>query len=218
MYDEPGGKGLHGFQSHQHTEDELRRSTAAYYGMISLIDQEIGRILDYIDQAGIADNTLIVFTTDHGHLIGQHGLIAKGAFHYEDLLRVPMFARYPGHVPAGQVSDAIQRSGRLSAEFLGRGWHRRAGRHAGCEPIPSLVRRSRRVRVTMPWSKTATIRPPCSPRTLVTERYKITVHRNADYGELFDLETDPGEVQNRWDDPAYQTVKGRCCTGSYRQR
>jgi len=76
--------------------------------MISLIDQEIGRILDYIDQAGIADNTLIVFTTDHGHLIGQHGLIAKGAFHYEDLLRVPMLVRYPGHVPTGQVSDAIQ--------------------------------------------------------------------------------------------------------------
>ena len=62
---------------------------ACYYGMISLIDQEIGRILDALDRLGIAENTLVVFTTDHGHFLGQHGLIAKGAFHYEDMLRIP---------------------------------------------------------------------------------------------------------------------------------
>ncbi|MEZ4658867.1 MAG: sulfatase-like hydrolase/transferase [Caldilineaceae bacterium] len=49
---------------------------------------------------GIADNTIVVFSTDHGHFIGQHGLIAKGPFHYEDMLRLPFIVRYPGHVPA----------------------------------------------------------------------------------------------------------------------
>ena len=92
-YQEPGGQGLHGFHSHLHSDDELRRSLACYYGMISLMDAEVGRILDCLDRLGIAENTLVVFTTDHGHFLGQHGLIAKGAFHYEDLLRIPMIVR-----------------------------------------------------------------------------------------------------------------------------
>ena len=207
MYDEPGGKGLHGFQSHQHTEDELRRSTAAYYGMISLIDQEIGRILDYIDQAGIADNTLIVFTTDHGHLIGQHGLIAKGAFHYEDLLCVPMLVRYPGHVPAGQVSDAIQSLVDYPQSFLAAAGIDAPGAMQGVNQFPVWcgdVDSARDHALVENRHNPTTVHL----RTLVTERYKITVYRNADYGELFDLETDPQEVQNHWDDPAYQSIKG----------
>ncbi|RPJ39833.1 MAG: sulfatase, partial [Chloroflexi bacterium] len=107
-YTEPGGQALHGFHSHLHSDEEMRRSMACYYGMMSLIDIEIGRILDALDRLGIAENTLVVFTTDHGHFLGQHGLIAKGAFHYEDLLRTPMIVRCPGRVPAGRVSAALQ--------------------------------------------------------------------------------------------------------------
>jgi len=184
----------------------LRRSTAAYYGMISLIDQEIGRILDYIDQAGIADNTLIVFTTDHGHLIGQHGLIAKGAFHYEDLLRVPMLVRYPGHVPAGQVSDAIQSLVDYPQSFLAAAGIDAPGAMQGVNQFPVWcgdVANARDHALVENRHNPTTVHL----RTLVTERYKITIYRNANYGELFDLQTDPQEVQNRWDDPAYQTVK-----------
>ncbi len=108
-YDEPGGQGLHGFHSHRHTREELQRSMASYYGMLSLIDSEVGRILAALDRLRLAENTLVVFSTDHGHFLGQHGLIAKGAFHYEDLLRVPMIVRQPGAVPADVVSDALQR-------------------------------------------------------------------------------------------------------------
>ena len=57
--------------------------------MTSMIDHEVGRILDALDRLGVADNTLVVFSTDHGHFLGQHGLIAKGAFHYEDMCAFP---------------------------------------------------------------------------------------------------------------------------------
>ena len=72
---------------------------ATYYGMISLMDHHIGRILDALDRRGLTADTLVVFITDHGHFIGQHGLIAKGPFHYEDMLRLPFVVRWPGRVP-----------------------------------------------------------------------------------------------------------------------
>lgn len=89
-----------------------------YYGMISLMDKYIGKILDKLDELGLADSTIVVFTTDHGHFFGQHGLQAKGGFHYEDLIKLPFIVRYPGHVPAGQQCNAIQSLVDLAPTFL----------------------------------------------------------------------------------------------------
>lgn len=77
-YSEPGGNHLHGCHSHLRDEVELRKDMACYYGMVSLMDQQIGRVLEAVDRLGIAERTLVVFTSDHGHFLGQHGLIAKG--------------------------------------------------------------------------------------------------------------------------------------------
>ena len=205
-YDEPGGQSLHGFQSHVHDDAEIRRSMASYYGMMSLIDFEIGRILDYLDQAGIADNTLIVFTSDHGHFLGQHGLIAKGAFHYEDLLRVPMIVRWPGQVPAGQVSHALQ-----SLVDYPQTWLAACGIEA-----PGIMQGVNELDVWTGQQASARshtlVENRHNPttvhlRTLVTARHKITVYRNADYGELFDLEADPNELTNQWDNPDFAQIK-----------
>jgi arylsulfatase A-like enzyme len=205
QYDEPGGKALHGFHSHLHDEVVLRRSMAAYYGMVSLMDAEIGRILDKLDELGIADNTLVVFTSDHGHFLGQHGLIAKGAFHYEDLLRVPLLARYPEQLPAGAVSDGLQSIIDLPATFLSA---------AGVE-VPGFMQSQDQLAVwsgrqpSRKWVMVENRHNPTSVdlRTLITDRHKITVYRDADYGELFDLHEDPQELHNRWDDPAYNAIK-----------
>lgn len=202
---EPGGKELHGFHSHRHTEDELRRSLACYYGMVSLVDAEVGRILDALDRLGIAENTLVVFSTDHGHLLGQHGLIAKGAFHYEDMLRIPMIARYPGRVPAGTSSTCLQSQIDFVPTFL----------DAAGIPVPGLMQGASQLPVwagDLPGRDWVLVENRHNPttldlRTLITDRYKITVYRTADYGELFDLHEDPGEVHNRWDDPAYAGIK-----------
>lgn len=206
MYNEEGGKGLHGFHSHLHSEGDLRKSIACYYGMIGLIDQEIGRILDCLDRVGIGENTLVLFTTDHGHFLGQHGLVAKGAFHYEDMVRIPMIVRHPGSVPAGTVSSSIQSQVDFAPTFLAAAGVEIPGLMQGVDQLDVWKGREERTRdhvIVENRHNPTTVHL----RTLVTDRYKITVYRNAEYGELFDLLEDPGEVDNKWNSPAYKEVK-----------
>ena len=66
--------------------------------MVSLIDKHVGRILAALDESGQRDNTVVVFLSDHGDLMGDHGLMNKGPWHFEGLLRVPMIWSWPGHV------------------------------------------------------------------------------------------------------------------------
>jgi uncharacterized sulfatase len=199
--------GNHGFHSHRVGEDAMKRNVATYYGMTSLMDHHIGRILSRLDELGLAENTLVVFATDHGHFLGQHGLTAKGAFHYEDLIRVPFLVRWPGGgVPAGAVSGALQSLIDLPVTFLS----------AAGEPVPGLMQGvdQRPVwRGDAPAVREDVIcefrHQPTTVhlRTLVTDRYKLTVYRGREYGELFDLAEDPEERHNRWSDPAYAPVK-----------
>lgn len=99
----------HGMHSHANISRETaRKNMSVYYGMVSLMDKYIGKILDKLDELGLTDNTLVIFTTDHGHFFGQHGLHAKGPFLYEDMIKVPMIARFPGQIPAGTRNTAIQ--------------------------------------------------------------------------------------------------------------
>lgn len=205
-YREPGGHEVHGFHSHLHTEAEMRRSLACYYGMISFIDQEVGRMLDYLEESGLAENTLVVFTTDHGHFLGQHGLIAKGPFHFEDVIRVPMIVRWPGHVPAGELSQSLQSLVDYPQTFLAAAGIDAPGAMQGVNQLPVWTGE---VETARQWALVENRHNPTTVdlRTLITERYKITVYRDAVYGELFDLQTDPGELHNRWDDPAYAGVK-----------
>ncbi|MBO1911462.1 sulfatase-like hydrolase/transferase, partial [Microvirga sp. 3-52] len=112
------GLAIHGYHSHQIEDERHKKITATYYGMVSMMDKYIGKILDNLDELGIADNTIIVFTSDHGHFFGQHGLQYKGGFHYEDLIKVPFIVRYPGKVPAGKVSQSMQSLVDLAPTFL----------------------------------------------------------------------------------------------------
>ncbi|MCD6518346.1 MAG: sulfatase-like hydrolase/transferase [Anaerolineae bacterium] len=199
--------GVHGlFHSHRLDPWDVRRYMAAYYGMISFVDDQIGRILEALDRLGQAENTLVIFTTDHGHFLGQHGLVDKGPFHYEDLLRIPMLARWPGVIPEGQVSHALQSQVDFAPTFLA----------AAGIPIPGLMQGVNQLDV---WrGEKASARDhviienrmeltSMVLRSYVNERYKITVYREQNYGELFDLEQDPQELHNLWDDPAYLELK-----------
>ena len=84
------------------SDRQLAEMTANYFGEIAFIDHGVGRILDRLDALGLADDTLAVFTADHGELLGDHGLYLKGPTPYEGLLRVGLVVRGPG-VPAGRV-------------------------------------------------------------------------------------------------------------------
>ena len=84
-----------------YNEDDLRRARAAYYGMITYLDDKIGRILDALDENDLADNTLVVYTTDHGEMLGEHGMFRKMNF-YEQSAHIPLQMRLPGVIPAGR--------------------------------------------------------------------------------------------------------------------
>ena len=198
-WQEPNGAGCHGFHSHLHDRDELAQDIACYYGMISCMDKYIGQIVDHLDDLGLAENTLVVFTSDHGHYFGQHGLIAKGAFHYEDGVRVPMIARLPGHIPAGLVSDSLQSLVDYAPTFLD---------YCGLDIPHGMTGISQR----STWNGHETgarehviVENRHQPTTLhlktyIDKRYKITLYYNRDYGEIYDLRNDPGEVNNLWSD------------------
>lgn len=200
------GQGLHGFHSHLRDREELARDIAIYYAMISLMDKYIGKILDRLEELGLAENTLVVFTTDHGHLYGQHGLVAKGAFHYEDLIKVPFIVRYPGRTPAGARSDALQSLVDLSPTFLSVLGLNIPRAMTGLDQSAVWYGETERIRdhvIVENRHEPTTIHL----KTYVNERYKITVYYNREYGELFDLQEDPGEINNLWNDPASAELK-----------
>ena len=198
----------HGCESHLYPEAELKKDKATYYGMISFLDAEIGRILDRLDALGLTENTLVVFTTDHGHFLGQHGLIAKGPFHYEDMLRIPMVVRQPGVVPAGRMTAALQSLVDFMPTFLDAAGVEIPGEVQGvsqwahwrgeADGPRDFVLVQNRHNSSMP-----------HVQSYVDARYKITVYREGNFGEIFDLEADPGEVANLWDDPDSAPLKSR---------
>ncbi|MEM7029156.1 MAG: sulfatase-like hydrolase/transferase, partial [Chloroflexota bacterium] len=210
-YQEEGGKGVHGFHSHLQSKEELSKDIAIYYGMMSLMDKQIGQILDKLDALGLAENTLVIFTSDHGHFYGHHGLIAKGPFHYEDMVRVPFIARQPGKVPAGKESESIQSLVDLAPSFLN---------VAGLD-VPRAMTGIDQSSVWYGEQEAARdhaiIENHHQPTTMhvktyVDERYKITVYYNQDYGEIFDLQEDPGEINNLWSQPEYAELKAGLMT------
>jgi arylsulfatase A-like enzyme len=99
------------------TADMLRRVKALYAGSISLIDKGVGRILDTLDELGLADDTMVVFVSDHGEMMGDHGMWQKG-IPYEASVRVPMLLRLPGRVQAGTVNDDLVSLLDLAPTFL----------------------------------------------------------------------------------------------------
>ncbi|MBN2152118.1 MAG: sulfatase-like hydrolase/transferase [Candidatus Lokiarchaeota archaeon] len=201
-------QGLHGVHPHLYDKAKLAREIAAYRGMVSLIDKYIGEILQQLDRLGLADNTIVVFTTDHGDFYGQHGLVTKGPFHYEDLLRLPFIVRYPGKVPAGKTSDALQSHVDIAPTLMSL---------LGL-PVPAFMAGVDQSGV---WTGTegqardhVLVEMHHSPalvhlKTLVDRRYKVTVYNEATHGELFDLQEDPGEKRNLWSDPEFAGLKGK---------
>ena len=196
---------LHGFHSHLQDEESLRKDIACYYGMVSMMDHYIGIILDKLEALGLMESTLIVFTTDHGHFYGQHGLIKKGPFHYEDMIKIPMIAAWKGKIPAGDTNNTFQSLVDLAPTFLsacGIGVPRTM---SGLNQLES-------------WQDGRAVRDcamcennhdpnAINLRTLITHDYKLTVCQDSDFGELYDLKNDPGEIVNHWDDEDYSEIK-----------
>jgi arylsulfatase A-like enzyme len=206
VYDEKDGNCCHGFHSHLQDRKSLAKDIAVYYGMISLMDKYIGVILDKLDALGLSENTLVVFTTDHGHFYGHHGLNAKGAFHYEDLIKIPFIVRMPGKVPYGKTDKSLQSLVDLAPTFLDvcginvprtmTGISQKEVWTGGKDSVRNCVMVENRHQPTTVFHK-----------TYIDDRYKITVYFEKEYGELFNLQDDPGEIRNLWGDPTHDKLQ-----------
>ena len=189
------------------TDRQLAEMTANYYGEIAFIDHGVGRILARLDELGLAETTLVVFTADHGDLLGDHGLYLKGPTPYEGLLRVGLIAKGPG-VEAGRVAADPVSTVDLAATF-----YDYAG--IGCPDDiqsrslrPILEGRESRDVAWSEWnlhpSRTGVA---LQLRTVRTATAKLTVDLLSGAGEMYDLSNDPDEMENLFEDGGRRALR-----------
>jgi len=189
--------------------DELFRwAKADYYAMIENTDTEIGRLLDALDELGIADDTLIVFTTDHGEHCGDHRLMYKGSQIFDGLMHVPLLYSWPGHLQGRRTLAVVEevdiyptvlsllgiemtpgvqgtdRSDLLAGEFD-------SGRERVLCELDHVTPKHR------------------AAYALRTREWKLIYYPDVQTGMLFDLAADPDELTNRFLDPACVEVRQR---------
>lgn len=190
------------------TDAQLADMTANYYGMISLIDHNVGRILNSLADLGYADDTLVVYSTDHGDMLGNHGLYLKGPTPYEDLMRVTMVARGPGVGKNKVVGEPVSTLD-LAATF-----YECAGVSKPYEmqsrSLMGLLAGKSETRDTA-YSEWHVHPSRCGValqlRTVRTKTHKCTFELGSGAGELYDLAKDPHEMDNRFNDPGCAKVQ-----------
>lgn len=195
------------------TEREAREALALSFGMITMVDDAIGRILGALGRLGLADNTIVVFTTDHGEFLGDHQLMLKGPIHYRGLIRTPLVWADPRDAARhGARSEALCGTIDLARTVLDA---------AGVAPFNGMQGRS--LVPVLGGAADAThdavlieeegqriyfgFDQPVRMRSLVTHRYRLSVYDGADWGELYDLEEDPHEIRNLWNEAAMRETR-----------
>ena len=201
----------------EYDSDGLRAIIAAYYAMVTLIDDETGRVLETLDRLGLRDDTLVVFTSDHGEMLGDHHLLLKGPMMYEGAVRVPLILRWPGRLPAGaRWAEPVQWLD-LAPTILDAAGAPPSPRHQGMSLLP-LARgepdaQARNWALCEYRNSGHPSDPPVHVTMLRHGRYKIVVYHGTPAttrpraGELYDLQADPRELYNLWDDPAHRQTR-----------
>lgn len=202
------GIGREGFNPSTMTESQIREIIAHTYGQVTLLDDAIGYILNYLRDSGLDDNTVVVFSSDHGELLGDHGLLFKGPFLYESLTRIPCIIRVPGFGP--QRNTNLTSTADLAASLLSymnlpipESMAGRA-RHFFCEsPNQSNVEGV----LTEYLSSESS--PSLNIKSIRTRKYRLTWYIGSEEGELYDLYDDPWQFVNRYNDPGYSGIRGQ---------
>ena len=187
----------------------FQRYMQDYLGTIAAIDEGVGKVLDYLDEAGLAENTIVVYTSDQGFYLGEHGWFDK-RFMYEESFRTPLVMRYPKEITAGTKIDKLVQNLDFAPTFLD---------YAGIKAPEEMQGESFRKLVageTGQWRDAVyytyyeypSIHMVKRHYGVATDRYKLMhFYYDIDEWEMYDLETDPMEMQNIYDDPAYADVR-----------
>lgn len=201
------------FPAAEMTESEHQLLRAAYWAMCDLIDAQVGRMVEALEQTGQLENTIVIFMSDHGEMLGDHGIYLKGPYFYEGAVHVPLIVSMPGTIPAGVRSDGLFELVDLAPTLLeaagapiyaGMQGHSVWRTLTGADDAPPA-----RDDVyceyynAMPWHQS-----PTAQATMVrTRQHKLIAIHGLDEGELYDLAADPDETTNLWDDPGSAAVK-----------
>jgi arylsulfatase A-like enzyme len=196
-----GGKALSFTKT---SAEEHRKITAAYYAMTEQVDTEMGHMLQVLDETGQADNTIVIFMSDHGEMLGDHGLYLKGPYFYDCLTRVPLIIRWPKHFKAGLKVDALVEMVDLAPTLVEAAGIQKPAGMQGQSLLPLLTGETttHRDSVYMEFFN-ANFNYPTPPMltSVRTKRWKLNYCDQAKYGEMYDLRADPGEFNNLWNDP-----------------
>lgn len=173
-----------------------------YLGEISLLDAQIGRILDTLDQLGLSENTLVVYTTDHGDFCGGHGMMDKHFSAYDDIMRVPLLMRFPARLQKGQTCDHfISHSIDLATTLCAAAGAEIPDTFQGRDLIADLNGDGRDARTDIFCMYQGCQMGLWSTRMVRDQQFKLVYHATAK-PEFYDVTNDPGEQSNRADDPA----------------
>jgi arylsulfatase A-like enzyme len=183
------------------SEADYQQSRACYYAFIEQLDGQIGRLLHALEESGQANNTIVVFTTDHGDLCGNHHMWLKGWMPYEETYRVPLIVCWPGVTKPGSRCDRLVQTHDLAYTYV---------QAAGARPLPFQDGIALQPLLDNP-SAAWTDQILCAyyggeflytQRMAITNRFKY-VFNGFDIDELYDLERDPDELHNVIDQPEY---------------
>ena len=193
------------------TEREAREAIALTYGMITMTDDAIGRILQRLTALGLADDTVVIFNADHGDFMGDHQLLLKGALHYQGLVRVPFIWSDPAAAKRGIVHSNLCGTLDLARTILQRAGLEGHNGMQGKSLLPALegketgadalVIEEHQRRGYMGFKNNF------RARTLITEDHRLTMYEGVDWGELYDLKNDRAEIRNLWHEPDAATKR-----------
>ncbi|MEE2761239.1 MAG: sulfatase-like hydrolase/transferase [Pseudomonadota bacterium] len=209
---EDGSQVTHGQNLFATEERHVREAMALTCGMITMVDDSIGMVVDKMQELGLAEDTIVVFTSDHGDLLGDHQLMLKGPIHYHGLIRVPFIWSDLADREHTVATDALSGTLDIARTILDR---------TGLQPYYGIQGRSLlpeiggaedqgpgAVLIEQEDQRSYFDQPPPTRcHTLVTERHRLTLYHGNDWGELYDLIDDPNEIINLWNDPAHAETR-----------
>ncbi len=209
---EPVSAGSHDAIASARNEYDALEVKANYYAMIEQIDDQFARIMQALRDSGQLENTIVVYMSDHGEMLGDHGLILKGCRFFDGLVRVPLIMSWPGQFGAGVRSDALVETIDVAPTLMEASGLGIPYGMQGKSLLPLLrgqVPPSQHKKVVVSEYRDAMGgHPDGSHASMVFDgRYKSVFYHGHDLAELFDHQNDPEEFDNLWLRPGNDALR-----------
>ncbi len=198
------------FHSGAMTDDDRRRVTAAYYAMVELIDDQVGRMLRMLDETGQLENTFFIFMSDHGEMLGDHGIYMKGPYFYDAAVHVPLIFSWAGRLQENLRVDGLVELVDIVPTLLDIANVPTPAAIQGRSLLPICTGRAdphhHRDGVFSEYYNAWTHHRSYGTMWRTADK-KIAIYHGIDAGELYDLATDPDEYNNLWDSADHRDLK-----------